>query len=255
MATVYPTDLSQSQKRIIREAIPELFRRKLKYDLYRIIEAILYIVKTGCQWNMLPADFPKWRCVYNHFRSWSDRGWFERLMRILVKRRRAGMGRVCAPSVAVIDSQSVKWGTIDSTKGIDGYKKVKGVKRNIAVDSQGYPLEVYLATANVSDSKSAYPLIANILANNPDVRIIKADKGYRGEIETLLPMCSSARLECVKSNFGTSNFIPAHGRWVVERTFSWLESYRRMTRNYEKKLLVSRHMTIVAFVAMMLRFF
>lgn len=176
-------------------------------------------------------------------------------MRILVKRRREDMGRACAPSVAVIDSQSVKWGTIDSTKGIDGYKKVKGIKRNIAVDSQGYPLAVHVSTANVSDSKSAYPLIANILANNSDIRIIKADKGYRGEIETLLTTYTSARLECVKSNFGTPDFIPTHGRWVVERTFSWLDTYRRMTRNYEKKLLVSRHMTILAFVAMMLRFF
>ena len=87
-------------------------------------------------------------------------------------------------------------------------------------------LAIHISAANVSDSKSAYPLIANILANNSDIRIIKADKGYRGEIETLLPAYTSARLECVKSNFGTPDFIPTHGRWVVERTFFWLDTFQ-----------------------------
>lgn len=176
-------------------------------------------------------------------------------MHILVRKRRVQLNRKPWATTAVIDSQSVKWGTIDSIKGIDGFKRVKGIKRHVAVDCHGYPLEVIITTANVHDSKAAYKLIPNILVYHPRVQLIKADKGYCGRLEDILPSCAGTQLECVKSNFGTSEFIPLQGRWVVERAFSWLESYRRMNRNYEKRLDVARHMTICACIALMLKFF
>lgn len=176
-------------------------------------------------------------------------------MNVLVRRRRIQLHRNPNASVAVIDSQSVKWGTIDSVKGIDGFKKVKGIKRHIAVDSQGYPLSIHVTTANAHDSKAVCPLIVSTLATHSGIKTIKADKGYKGSLELLLPLYMHTALECVKSNFGTSDFIPMKGRWVVERTFSWLESYRRMNRNYEKRLDVVRYMTVCACVAMMLKFF
>lgn len=249
----YPTDLTKSQKKYIRKKLPEIFKRRLKNSVFRILEAILYLVKSGCQWNMLPHNFPRWRCVYNHYRTWSDRGWFERLLKCLVSTRRMALGRSDTPTTAVVDSQSVKWGTIDSAKGIDGFKRIKGIKRHIAVDSCGYPLSVYISEANIHDSRAAYPLCGKLLADYHTVSLIKADNGYRGSLRDILESMFSVKLDCVKSNFGTSEFRPIEGRWVVERIFSWLESYRRMNRNYEKILRCSRNITIVACMLLMLK--
>lgn len=123
------------------------------------------------------------------------------------------------------------------------------------MDSNGYTLAVHITTANVHDSKGAIPLIANLRSCNEELKSIKADQGYKGALEHLLPLSGMATLECVKSNFGTSDFIPMDGRWVVERTFSWMDNYRRLCRNYERKLQVARHIFIAASVFFMLRYF
>lgn len=115
-----------------------------------------------------------------------------------------------------------------SIKGVDGFKRVKGIKRQIAVDVDGVPLCVDVTTANVHDSQGAKLLINDLHELYPTVSLVKADKGYRGT-----PAPKEVVLECVKSNFGTSDFVPLSGRWVVERTFSWMDGYRRLARNYE----------------------
>lgn len=249
----YPSDLTDTQKEFIKANLPELFARKLKYDYFELINSILYLLKTGCQWAMLPSHFPKWRCVYNHFRSWSDRGLIDHLLKLMVKERRKQQGLGESPHLGVIDSQSVKWGTIDSSKGVDGFKKVKGIKRHICVDSQGNPLEVYVTRANIHDSKGAYALMDSVSCNYMNINRIKADKGYRGNFVKDMRSLLAIEVDCVKSNFGTSDFIPMEGRWVVERTFSWIDNYRRMKRNYEKKLSVARQMAVFACVAILMK--
>lgn len=251
-----PTDLNERQMKIVRDIIPEKARRRLRsLTLESIVNAIAYVVKTGCRWNMLPTFFPKPRSVYHHFRSWSDRGWFDRLLKILVGFSRLRRGMNESPSVAVVDSQSVRQNLPHSEKGVDGYKRVKGIKRHISVDSNGYPLEVMVTTANIHDSRGAIPLMVNTLDVYPSVTRFKADKGYRTALTESLKSCCNVDLECVKSNFGTSEFIPAKGRWVVERTFSWLENYRRLARNYEQFVRTARHMAVVACSMFMLRYF
>ncbi len=202
---------------------------------------------------MLPCHFPKWRCVYNHFRSWGDRGLIDKLLKLSVQARRKQQGLEEEPHIGIIDSQSIKWGTIDSEKGIDGFKKIKGIKLHLITDSQGNPLYVYITTANVHDSKGAYPLMGNALYHYSTISKIKVDKAYRGKFVKDMADLFGVNVDCVKSNFGTSDFIPLDGRWVVERTFSWIDSYRRMKRNYEKRLSVSRHMATFACVALMLK--
>lgn len=219
----------------------------------KLIDAMLYLVKTGCQWNALGPQFPKWKTVYNHFRSWSDRGWMVCLINALACYRRLQLKRSAYPTVGVIDSESVRWGVIDSEKGFDGHKKVKGIKRHIMVDSQGIPLAVTVTKANVHDSKAVHALVAKGLATWDRLALIKADKGYTGTLESALQQLTGIEAKCVKSNFGTSEFIPVDGRWVVERTFSWLSNYRRMNRNYEKLQSVSCHMAVLACCAMLLR--
>lgn len=215
-----PSDLSETQSRLVVEKSPPPRARLRKYSVISVLNAIFYLIKTGCQWRQLPVHYPKWRTVYNHFRSWSNRGWFQTVLLTLVLMRRKAIGRNELPYVGIIDSQSIRQVSYQSEKGIDGYKCVKGIKRHIVTDSQGYPLTVLVTSANVSDAKSVYPVIFKAMEKIPSIRVFKADKGYHGAMEHALPMVSDATLQCVKSNSGNSEFIPLEGRWVVERTFS-----------------------------------
>lgn len=251
----YITDLTPKQKLLIRAAAGDDLPSPRKYCVFDVFNAIAYVLRTGCQWHMLPAGFPKWKAVYHHFRSWSARGWFSKLLKTLVGGKRAARGHSPEPTVAVVDSQTVRWGYRQSAKGIDGHKRVKGIKRHLSVDSLGYPLDARVTTANVHDSKAACSLLANTLSLYPTISLIKADKAYSGPLERALPQGCAAELRCVKSNFGTSDFIPMEGRWVVEAAFAWMEDYRRLARNYERHLSTAREVYIAACVMFMLRYF
>ncbi len=120
----------------------------------------------------------------------------------------------------IVDSQSAKSGLPQSRKGIDGNKRIKGIKRHIAVDSQGLPIGVVVTTANVHDSKAAFPLIGSLCVHHPYIKTIKADNGYRGKIVEDAKHALAIDMQCVKSNFGSSEFIPLEERWVVERTIA-----------------------------------
>lgn len=255
MAWSLPSDLSSTQARLLLEKSPPPGAKLRKYTVEAVLNAILYLIKTGCQWRMLPPHYPKWRTVYNHFRSWADRGWFQTTLLMLVMMRREDIGRTGSPTVGIIDSQSIRQVLPQSEKGVDGYKRVKGIKRHIVTDSQGYPLTVLVTTANVSDAKSVYPVVFSAMEKIPSIRLFKADMGYRGAMEHSLHLVSEARLQCVKSNFGKSDFIPLEGRWVVERTFSWLGGRRRINCNYEQYLRTAEQMITAACMMFMLRYF
>ncbi len=130
-------------------------------------------------------------------------------MEVLTRKRRAAIGRAEAPSVAVVDSQSVKWGLVQSEKGFDGNKKVKGIKRHIAIDSTGLPMSLGITAANVHDSKGMHPIVVDLLSHWPTVRLIKADMGYRGSLEKTLVTVNGPSLECVKIQLRESGFCPA----------------------------------------------
>lgn len=194
-----------------------------KYDLFSIFNAISYVMETGCQWQMLPKDYPPFHAVYHPFRTWSAKGLLTGLLKILTAGKRASMGLAPIPDEAIIDPRSVRSALPQSQKGIDGHKRIKGIKRHVGVDEKGYVLDVTVSTANIHDSKGARPLIANIMTIFimnifPEIRFMKGDKAYEGPLQGVLATCSHIELECVKSNFGSSDFIPIAGRWVVERT-------------------------------------
>lgn len=222
--------------------------------MFGIINALLFLIKTGCQWKLLPNDFPQWRTVYEFYRKWISIGFFDRLTQKLNAVARKAKAKSPQPSVAVIDSQSVRTGLAQSEKGVDGGKKIKGIKRHLAVDSNGFPVGLTISRANVHDSKGAIGLASDTICNYPAIKLFKADNGYRGPLVKHLEESLSVKLECVKSNFGTSEFKPINGRWVVERTFSWLESFRRLSRNYEQFLHTARGIAMVACAMFMLRF-
>lgn len=246
--------MTEKKRTFIFEKIPEIFKTKSKADIFQILNALFYVVKTGCQWKMLPGDFPRWRTVYEFYRKWISIGIFDRLMSALNAHARLSKDKSAKPSIAVIDSQSIRSGLSQSVKGVDGGKKIKGIKRHLAVDSTGYPLTLSISRANIHDSKGSIGLVADMICKFPTIRTIKADGGYRGTMVKLLKDTLSTELECVKSNFGTREFKPIGGRWVVERTFSWLESFRRLNRNYEQFLHTCSGIAKVACTMFMLRF-
>lgn len=250
----YTTDLTQRQRDYIFENFPEIFKTKSQADIFEILNALFFLIKTGCQWKLLPNDFPKWRIVYEFYRKWISTGFFDRLTVELNAVARDSQGKSKQPTVAVIDSQSIRTGLPHSVKGVDGGKKIKGIKRHLAVDSNGFPLTIITSRANVHDSKGAIGLVIDTVCKYPAIRLLKADNGYRGSLAKNLKEGLSVELECVKSNFGISEFKPIDGRWVVERTFSWLESFRRLNRNYEQFLHTARGIAMVACAMFMLRF-
>ena len=142
----------------------------------------------------------------------------------------------------------------DSDKGVDGFKKIKGIKRHIVTDSQGNILYVHTTRANVNDSKACPLIIPCVKQKYPSLKAIRADKGHRGQDAADVAQENGVALVCTKSNGGGSMFIPAQGRWVVERTFSWLDNCRRLVRNYERTCERATDMTLTAEIYRLLRF-
>ena len=137
---LYQTLLTEGQWSYINEVFFENDCRKRKNSLRSLFEAVLYLLVTGCQWRMLPHDYPKWQLVYYYFRKWSKEGRIEHLLNKLVRKVRKKRNQSESPSVGALDAQSVKWGNRKSDNGFDANKKVKGIKRNIVVDRNGFIL-------------------------------------------------------------------------------------------------------------------
>lgn len=167
---MYTSDLTEAQKSFIRETIP-MDEWTSKYEFFSVFDAILYVEKTGCQWRNIPHDFPVWQTVYYYFRAWSAIGVFQELLDSLVAEIRVKEGQSPVPRVAVVDAQSVRAASYPSPKGLDGNKKVKGIKRQIAVDKNGHLLDVKTTTANVHDSKGGLMLLALLAASHPAINL------------------------------------------------------------------------------------
>lgn len=229
---MYLTDLTDAQKEYIKRTIL-MDNWHSKYDFFLILDAIIYIDVSGCQWRLLPTEYPKWQIVYYYFRRWDAMDAFGELEDDLVKKVRLRRGESETPTIGAIDSQSSRSALPRSQKGIDGNKKVKGVKRNIITDKDGDILEATTTPANVHDSKSAYALVALLVTAFPWIKRIYADRGYRGNFVEAAKHDFGIDIEITHSNY-SGQFVPAKKRWVVERTFAWLDNFRRLCRNYEE---------------------
>lgn len=249
---MYSTDLTQAQESFIKRTT-ELSKRKTKYSIFQILDAIMYLVKVGCQWRNLPNEYPKWQLVYYYFRRWSALDEFQYLLCILDEQVRLNEGQSPVPSIGAIDSQSVKSALPQSEKGIDGNKKVKGIKRSIVTDKNGFVLAAQASKANIHDSRLAYSLLALLAVLHPEIKKIYADSGYRGKLAETVKHALGIDIEVVHSHYPSSGFVPAKKRWVVERTFAWLDNFRRLTRNYEQSTLSAQQMIYVAAIMMMLK--
>lgn len=210
-------------------------KRRRKYSIRGIFDTILYLLKTGCQWRMLPSNFAAWQSVYYYFSKWKNESIIEKLLSVIHSNVHKQLGKAESPSLGVIDSRSVKtYHHVDSDRGIDGHKKIKGRKQHVIVYTLGLPMAVAVHEANIHDSKGALQVIDKLAFKFPPLIRILADGGYRGTLADWILDKFGWELEIVlRLDECLSKFqvLPKH--WIVERSFAWLENFRRLTIDYE----------------------
>jgi len=238
------------------DAISPFFnlKRKRKHDLRQIIDSILWLLRTGCQWRNLPAEWPHWQAVYYYFQQWKTNGTFERINIKLNQLDRQREGRDPNPSALCIDSQSVKLAPfICEFRGIDANKRVNGRKRQLVVDTQGRLWAADVHAANEGDGPGALWLIRDILWSAGErLEKVYGDQAYNGVFRKGLDKWS---IDFEKASRAESQrgFVPIAKRWVVERSIAWTNFFRRLVKDYEYTLSSSVNWLYLANIQIMLQ--
>ena len=182
---MYPTDLTDEQWKLVEPLLPppSPWGRKRTLDLRQVTDALLYLVRTGCQWRMLPKDFPNWNSVRYYFDAWTHNGTLQRINDALREQVRTWGGREPQPSAAIVDSQSVKTTEVGGTRGFDGEKRVNGRKRQILVDTLGLLLRVSVHEADISDAEGGEFVLVDLGTLKKRLRKLWADQAYRGLVD------------------------------------------------------------------------
>jgi len=276
--TRYLTDLADKEWIVIEPILPVVRSggRPRIHSIREILNAIFYIVRSGCAWRLLPRDLPPWKTVYHYYRLWRIDGTWERIHKALREKLRGKLGRDPQPSAGVIDSQSVKTtGVGGARRGFDGGKKINGRKRHLLVDTQGFVLKAKVHSAAVMDRDGVELLLGQGIKNElPRMKHVWLDGGYKGEgkgkqwIEENVGWSAEIVQHPPKprgvwarpdEEIDWSKMMPPSGfrvlprRWVVERTFSWLSQNRRLSKDYERLTKTSESMIYAAMIRLMIR--
>ena len=237
----YPSDLTDEQWAVVEALLPAPTRhprggRREKHPRRVIVDAILYLVRTGCSWRQLPADFPPWQTVYWYFARWEEEQATAAVLNALRERLRAAEGRDREPTAGIIDSQSVKGAdTVGrASRGYDAGKKVNGRKRFIVTDTLGLLLVVLVCAADVQDRDGGRRVLNRLTDHRRLVRHVFADGGFAGRLVDWAAQILRLTVEVVRKTDGQRGFAVLPRRWAVERTLAWITAHRRLARDYER---------------------